>query len=458
MKSWKSRWKSELDERIPELKAEVLNAPIVTASISEKEKSPVKHEKTSIFSMIFGTNKGRAFAAALAAVIITACVGVGLLLRPDSKPQVSAFALEINPKAMFSVDEDGVVTNVIALTADADVILANDECVSTIVGRKSEDAARMFVDCAARLGYVDLAAEDAVKVTGCGVEPVAVAEAVKSYFMDKGSYVLVLTESASVQNFCDLGGILDCNTVEEAVEALKNKAVSFSKREVESLADADLAQLYEERFGDDGRRASVMQYFASCKQTVEKGRQDLLKIIEKNDEIESHGDNPNILFKDYWSVAMSSGDYTEKFALLMSQMDELLNNYKNEYGVEIDGVAHLQAIGSTLTSEIAGVIEVLTEKFDFETFITHLEGIVRMFEYVGKDIAAALEAPSTVEEYLNRAEQFFLCRYDEMADAYAEEYGKVRESISQSEYDRYINNVIEKYGSVEEYWQAKKNN
>ena len=39
MKSWKSRWKSELDERIPELKAEVLNAPIVTASISEKEKS-----------------------------------------------------------------------------------------------------------------------------------------------------------------------------------------------------------------------------------------------------------------------------------------------------------------------------------------------------------------------------------------------------------------------------------
>ena len=45
MKSWQDRWKAELDASLPELKPEVLNAPIPVSD----EENPAKRTKTAIF-------------------------------------------------------------------------------------------------------------------------------------------------------------------------------------------------------------------------------------------------------------------------------------------------------------------------------------------------------------------------------------------------------------------------
>lgn len=461
MKSWKTRWKSELDERIPELKPEIMNAPIVTASDGQEERIAAKEKPAGIFERLLGTVRGkRAFVGALAAVAVVICVCLGVFLRPTGgKAQVSAFALEINPKAAFSVSADGVVTNAVALNADADVILSNEECLGEIIGKSRTEAARAFVDCAARLGFVNLSDGDAVKVVGCDSAPDDVADAIKGYFMDKGSFVVVLSEKVNVESFCDLGGFSVGKTLEKTIEGIAGADTIFSKREADGVEGSELAELYERVFGEDGRIAALKKFLLDSKSALESGIEAVGALIAKNEEIEAHEDNPNLIVKDYWSVlSFGNDDYTEQFGALMGEMQHMLDSYISVYGVQIEGLVALQAMGSFFAEEIVEVVTALIERFDFDVFASHLEGITRLFGYVGCDIESASNAPTTTEEYLCRINDYFEYCYEEMTAQFAEIYEEQRERISRDSYDNYINNVIAQYGSLEQFWQAQKNN
>lgn len=176
MKSWKKRWKQELDEMVPPLPAQTRNAKICNS------------RRRGIVEW-FAVRKKRIFAclASGLAAALCLCLVLPQLLTPidssnssPSNPQTSAptqsvytmVAVEINPSVVFCADSRGEVVSVVASNADADVILSDETRLKEMTGKTVERAAEIFVDYAAQLGFLELAQTSAVRVTGCTADTV----------------------------------------------------------------------------------------------------------------------------------------------------------------------------------------------------------------------------------------------------------------------------------------------
>ena len=87
MKSWKKRWKTELDNIVPELNNEVKQAPIAVSTDVENQESPVKHTKSAFLEWFYSNGKWAkpALAMVSCALILVLCVCLFNLNTPKGQ-------------------------------------------------------------------------------------------------------------------------------------------------------------------------------------------------------------------------------------------------------------------------------------------------------------------------------------------------------------------------------------
>lgn len=232
MKFWKSQWKKELEDSLPK------NCSAVSQQV-EQNGEQLSHVLTKRRNWII-----TAISLALALMIALA---VGLsLIKPTNTLRV--FALEINPSAVFVVDQKGVITNASSVNFDADVILSDDERRSQIVGKTVKDGVNAFIEYAIQLGYMDVT-NDSMKVTGVNEFINTVKESAKAYLTQKGANVEVLQSKKTTQEFGNYFGI-DFKNEQEIFDKIKELPILYSDKcandkGLEELANEYMAQVNE---------------------------------------------------------------------------------------------------------------------------------------------------------------------------------------------------------------------
>lgn len=271
MKSWKKRWERELDEKIPALSKQTRETQIRAS------------RKRGIFER-FALYKKRIFAclAGGLAAMLCLCFTLPQLLTPQtpsnsvqSTPQPSTptqagytmLAVEINPSAVFCVDNNGKVVSVIASNADADLILSNATRVQEMTGKTVDEAAGIFVDYAAQLGFLQFAQTSAIRVTACTDDaPVsAVCAAVEGYLKNKGALGVVVERNVEWNAFCEDFEIPKGEDLAKTAENAAKLSTLYSQR-VEDWENA-----YGELF--------AAELTAAAQQLKEKYREQMLEYL-----------------------------------------------------------------------------------------------------------------------------------------------------------------------------------
>ena len=242
MKSWKKRWREELDDAIPTLRQDVKDASMLHVQKSERPsfKAWLKTHKTRFFTGL----------ATCCAAVIAAVVALPYLLPPPTvERQAGAYFVEINPRAMFVVNDEGKIENVAAVNADADVILSSSVRVDNIIGKTPEEGIQVFVDYAAQLGYLDLDNHAAMRLSGCGNQEKLekTTSALQKYFCKKGVLAAVVSENVSLQVFCERTGLPEYETKEELTQSISSFSILYTTRVADnSSGEVEWQETYRE--------------------------------------------------------------------------------------------------------------------------------------------------------------------------------------------------------------------
>lgn len=313
MRFWKKRWLDELENTLPPMRQEVHDEPLPC------EKNGVI-KKSNAFRDWFATHKKRFFAgvATCVAAVVGVCAALPFLFPPTVEEPVktpSALYLEINPSAVFSVDENGTIVAVVAGNADADVILSDQTRVEEIVGKTAETGVCVFVDYAARLGYLDLNTPSAVRLSGIAENELkAAVSGIEVYFREKGAYAVVVNETLSLAEFCSRTGIACASDAQSLVESVNALNRMYSKRQAEGKTDEEVQSLY-------GELVALEQL------------EEIIKIMEWL------GMDTTAL-KALIELPQTLAEYTEKIdAYFMQTYQQLLEKYEEGYGQVRDEIA-----------------------------------------------------------------------------------------------------------------------
>lgn len=216
MKSWKNQWKAELNKAIP-------------------DKCPVAPVKPTV------KNNGGAIAiprkrmlVSSIAVALALMIGLGVFLGlfyGKNKNSSNLLALEINPKVVFALDGNNVVTDVSSINFDADVILSDEDRVDQMVGKPIEEAVNVFVDYAINLGYMD---EDGDKMTVTGVDQLTskIKDKLTKYFNDKQANVIVTENKTTLKEFSKFFGEIEYDKIDDIVNKIKDAPRLFTDKNV----------------------------------------------------------------------------------------------------------------------------------------------------------------------------------------------------------------------------------
>lgn len=464
----KTKWLEELDPLVPELREDVKNAPISVAEQprTEMKKAPSFLDRAKEW---FFLHRKRAFAcgAACVAAVIALSVTLPFLFKggPSTQASAEAISLEINPGAVFSVDEKGIVTEVAATNADADVILSDETRVSEIEGKPVAAAVETFIDYAARLGYLDLSAREAIRVTSCleNGRLENVGYALKGYFLEKGAYIAVVTESVSPTRFCERWGIDPATTVAEVAELVAALPETYAQRMAERRSLKELQAIYQEEV-----QAYLKASLEADLRKLEANAEDVNKLVDLNEAISQHDDNPHFLLSDdYWSVtectSLLCGDkhnsYTREFSALLREMQTALYTYKETYGVSIENELQLWSVwGEQQMKNLQTLVEVLAD-FSLEAVRVNFHFLSDLLQVIGVDISGwekLFDLPETVEEYLTETKECATALFETLTEEGRAAYEETREAILEADYDNYIAELIAEYGSLNGYWDALK--
>ncbi len=469
-KSWKKQWINELDERTPKLRDDVLNAPIFTAEVQEEKKITRKKgikERLEICMAYMRARKRLMMrvTASIAAVLLLCVTAIfPMFTQTDNGVAVwvGAYALEINPRAIFAVNDRGIVTAVVAANEDADVILSADTRKNSLERKPIAKAMEMFVDYAAQLGFLDLDNGDAIRVSLCDErgDKQEIRQRLTSYFCKNGIYAAVVMEEVSVQTFCARMGEIPYASLETLVRAVEDAPELYSAREAEGKNIAQLQSLYEEKLSQEHVKTAVGDLLNCTVDWIKTREKSLQKISEVNDMIKKHEENPAVLWKDYWSVAdfYKKGDYTLHFSLLMLAMQDLVEEHENLYKVKINSEMDLKGLLADASSNYLEELVDLLADFTMDVFHGSTEFLTTALGWFGLDVnvASLCEKPETTEEYLKKTKQYHEMRYRSLRTESLTSYNKVRAEISTKEYNAYVQELCEKYGSLQGYWQALK--
>ncbi len=460
MKSWKKRLNEEFDKAAPALKQDVLDAPIVvdrSVKATDSKRSPIR--------------RGGWFACGTAVAIAAIFVMLGVLGVFNSSPKADkyVFALDINPSVSFITDADGIVLDVKALNADADVIVSNQKILDKIKDRPLAEAIVAYADYAVQLGYIPLDAQSAVRLSASDETDDKLFQNVSSglsdYFKKKGIYVAVAEEKVATTEFAQRLGV-ETTSLSELSSTLETVSPIFAERNVSAeMTREDFEKLYDD--------------YIICDQLLEYVKSELVKKLGDikafltqiyllgqihlyNGLIMTNIHNPEwswFIGADYWTI--KDGSYTDldsDFAELISTMEELVIKYEEQFG-KLEDYSLFKSLYNSmeaLIDSLSSIYSVKLEDLSLGEIEESFENYVEILSCVGVDVSNLKKlttVPESKEDYIDQLhvswEQVVKDRLDSNKSAYEE----CRTEISADEYDAFIADVEANYGSLENFWK-----
>ena len=352
-----------------------------------------------------------------------------------------------------------------AVNEDADVVLSVSEVRENIVGKKIDEAVIYYVDCAAKLGYLDFSNDgSAVRVSGCkdfGSDKLldGINGALQNYFTHKGVYAVAITESVDFAEYKARSGFAQGDSLADIIGVVGEGKTLSLERSAENKSAEQLQLSYKQLIGDYDE-FMLVQVKDNVNKIVESAA-DVRALRRLNEAIEQSADNPSFLLKDYWSVKSyyAVAAYTQEFSALMDEMETALTEYKNNYGVEFaDKWAVISA--DTKLDRLPVPLEELQEWLDgltagiIEKFSALLSDIMEIAGVLDEGIGELMKLPSNVTEFVAKSTEILQRDFNKRIDEYKATYEQVRQEITADDYASYINGIAERYGSLGEYWNA----
>ncbi len=436
MKNWKKQWKQELDAILPDLSPAVRQEPIPNGPKKTKVLSPKKWSISSISA-----------AACIAVMILAGILFGGQLFPSENDFVVSAVTLEINPEVTFITDENGTVSTVISLNSDADLILSDDARLAELVNIPLATAVERFVEYAAKAGFLDLNAPDAVRLSAtgdCAEEWLTASHlAVEGYFSEMNIPSVVLSEFVELERFCERSGI-EAMSTKEALEAwTKNTSSLLVAREGENKEESTLHSTY---------RTDIIE--GICKEelllSIQSYSADLLAIDQLYLRIFA------ISFSDYFSIKENGlppflVSDPEEVNRLVAEMDTALADFTVKYNKVIDSREALAAETENVAETVAGLLAEFSRLW--ESSIDDALGFMQMSGFsVNARVQALLEAnPIDAESFLSAMKDAYTFRFDSLTAAAENTYTADRSPVDPTLKEQ----LIAQYGSLEAFFNQK---
>lgn len=416
MKNWKKQLKTELDAIIPELSEKVLKEPIAMPETSVPVNSPKR---------VIGARFKQRLVTACVAIAILMVVAVSSIIIPLSNRGKGAdgengesipaiVTIEINPKATFVLSNDGVVESVVAMNADADIILSSKSRIDNIKGKPIEVAVQTFVDYSARLGYVNLSGEDAIRLSSTGDMKddwkTAISGELREYFADNNLKIAVLSESVNFNEFCLRTGLSNFDTAKEVSEWASTTPVLFGGRGVGEMTSEQLQQNYND---------SVVKAVATG-ELAEKLNDLASDLITAQTVIGSA-----IICGDFTTVNLVRSEFNLKYGTKFKGLDDML--------------LFVQMATESLPSIISGLASVDTPE-DFTQVLNTIK------TSVGIDLTAFQtfgSAPATAEEFIKKQESAYNITFGKKSAKNKSEYEKNRDDF---DYDAWLEGFVANNG------------
>lgn len=465
MNSWKKMLKQETEKSVRNLK---MSQEVRNASLPRKEKTEQTERKDGNFKSFFTVKRLAAFAAAFVALciaVIPCAIAINNAAENGKRCEV---LLEVNPSVLFVTDKNGKITDVKSMNSDADVILCDDETVERICGLPLGEGAEVFLDRAARLGYIDLDSKNnAVKLSSDKAFDFVddCAEGLKKYFCEKGVYSVVLSETVEIGEFAEKLGISASDEKEMTAKA------------------SGLSKLYGERTDDiskahkDNVMGGLYEIVISRVSDIIDGAELIFRMKIVNFEIKAHILN---LGNDYWDI--KDKDVSDYLILssLKDRMEELIEEYsvltggkcqmKTRWELETAMSDYLSLLGDICSDADCGeddeltierVVGELTAYFDdlnLDKFCSDESKLLAVLDKTDIDTFGYVNLtnePSTLKEYEKDLKQVLSARAVELEKTYKSSYETQRNALSSAEYNSYLEEIAEKYGSLSAFVAQK---
>lgn len=463
MKSWKKRLNEEFDKAAPALNDEVLNAPIVTARhVTTTRATQSARRKGGWFAC--GT------AVALAAIFVT--LGVLGVFNVAPKADKFVFALDINPSVSFVTDAEGIVLGVQAQNADADVVISNQQLMEQINGQPLSEAIVAYTDYAVQLGYLSANDRSAVRLSTSDETDDKllqnVSSSLASYFKKNGIYAAVVEDKVSTSDLCARLGI-GATSLFELSAMLETVSAFFAERNVSEATEEEIKSLHDKLVdSDEVLKYVVTQLKESARKIgdfIEYAPAMLWDIYTCNLEITFHEDNPKMFIlagANYWEIKekCDSSAFTDDFAELMSEMDELIAEYESKFG-KLESYDFFDTLYNKISDFVASLKEIVNQLTELAT--STIDDVQQFLEVnfdelscVGVDVSGLetlIAVPTTVEEYVSQLHVSWQQVAQDKLERNKSVYEAPRDAISDVDYDAFIAEIVSNYGSLENFWQ-----
>ena len=445
MRGWKKRWDAELEGLIPELREDILRTPIPKR---EHEADSMPRRRGSFW-------KPRLCIAALAGALACILLVLAILpflgrLFPSNQPPIEPASngqmlvtVQINPALTFMTDADGNVTNLISANADADLILSDADFSDQCIGKSLNEATVLFVDRCARLGFLDVREmEGFVKVSALQGEKIEeelamIRSGVQSYFCENGIYAVVDTEILTeISDYAALNGYHEMPTsVQDLVKGLRKLPAYYTERDLEGLSKEDLQSRYRSAVIGDELKNNLQEILTSNLGKLTGQYTDLLEIVNLNNRIMVHGQNPCLFLKNYWSVLeyCETDTLAPEFAGLMSEMEILLTEYSECYGIEIESFSQLLALSEQALTLPIEKLSNLLDPLSHEDLLENADLLFVALEGIGCDmdqLRSLMKLPESVDAYLEQNARSLQIEAGNRLSQHEEAYLSARDCIA----------------------------
>lgn len=450
MKSFKNQLNKELDSIVsPSLSEHVFRVPIASL-----------HQQKEKRRMIW-------IPCAISMALCSILVGSYLILKTPSTPKNQnsvLLTLEINPKVSFLSDDDGNTIKISSLNKDADVVLADESFYQSLLNQPLESSLESFVDQAAKLGYLNLNENgNAIRVSTYSSYESEMNEKISSslqqYFIEQGSYTFVVMDHLDIEKFCEELNLSSSIKFEDLRTQFSKMNTYFTQKEVSTLQEDQLKKYYEDEFLYQPIKDSLYDIINEKLDKIQENAIFVQSLVDLNDKIMDHPDNPMLLFKDYWNVKNLSNaqDYTIEFKNLMDEMSEQLQRYADtyRYGISISSKIELTSIADHYQSiPFEQIVEILNDFSDYN-FNLFIEPILDILNDIGEDVSEIrklITLPNSLEDYFDKVFLSLQLQSDKLKLHFQDLYNQTRETLSEKDYFAYQEEVLQQYGSLNEYW------
>lgn len=463
MKSWKKRLNEEFEAAVPALSREVLNAPV--QSVKEEEKPRAKKISPLKKRLFFGSG----FAAAALAIVFTV-LGVTGVFAPPAAPKLAGgvYTLEINPAVVFVTAENGKVLSVKSLNEDADVVLSDEKTRDKLINAPINEAVVVYTDAVVKAGYLDITKrENAVKLSYVewvdGDRLNSVTESLQDYFKQKGVYAAIVEKFLTKRELCEKVGVAVTNKTDELLDELEGLSAFFADRSVKNASTEELQNLYNEYIVGKSTLEYVKKELISRISDIAEGALLLKEIGVCNAKIFSSIYNPGFIIHpyNYWEIKSTPNlTYNEEFAVLIKEMDGLIDEYEQKFGKKIATSDEYDAVRDAFSAFPDVNIKEFLTSLTVAKFRSSLGKYITVLKNIGYDtsaLEAIINAPQTAEEYFGQLRVVMRQTLLSREKGFENVYSAPREQISATDYDDYISEIIAKYGSLENFWENLKN-